>query len=192
MSRLLLALPQTWEDPKYIHPDTGAGGDNDPVDVLQINDMPCEVGDVMSVRVLGTLALVDGGETDWKLIVARNGDPKTDHMMDIDDVGSAARSLPPQTLSLMRNLLRGRGRLDWVWGLSGKWRLPKLLTQKRSGCWAHPNRCQWRRYRSYGSGSVTTRLRRGRGRMSSGWTRRPCRASMPRPLSRRHMRCESC
>ena len=92
---MLLARPQTWEDPNYIHPDTGAGGDNDPIDVLQINDTPCETGDVMSVRVLGTLALVDGGETDWKLIVAHNGDPQTEHMMDIDDVRSVNQRPPP-------------------------------------------------------------------------------------------------
>lgn len=30
------ALTQTWEDPSLVHPDTGAGGDNDPVDVLQV------------------------------------------------------------------------------------------------------------------------------------------------------------
>lgn len=74
------------------------GGDNDPIDVLQINDTPCETGDVMSVRVLGTLALVDGGETDWKLIVVQNGDPKTDSMMDIDDVRT--RSTPFGTIVL--------------------------------------------------------------------------------------------
>ena len=37
-------FPQTWEDPEDPHPDTGYGGDNDPVDVLQINAKPCEVG----------------------------------------------------------------------------------------------------------------------------------------------------
>jgi inorganic pyrophosphatase len=39
--------------------------------INQINDSPCQLGEVMAVRVLGTLALVDGGETDWKLIVVR-------------------------------------------------------------------------------------------------------------------------
>ena len=83
------ALTQTWEDPEDIHPDTGAGGDNDPVDVLQINSSPCSYGEVMPVRVLGTLALVDGGETDWKLIVVDARDPKTAGMTDIGDVDKA-------------------------------------------------------------------------------------------------------
>jgi len=72
------AIAQTWEDPTIIHPDTGFGGDNDPVDVLQINARPCSPGEVMVVRVLGCLALVDDDETDWKLIVA-----------DVNDEGSA-------------------------------------------------------------------------------------------------------
>ncbi len=83
------AITQTWEDPDFITPDTGAGGDNDPIDVLQINDMPCQTGEVMPVRVLGTLALVDGGETDWKLIVADARDKSTSSMKDIGDVDSA-------------------------------------------------------------------------------------------------------
>lgn len=66
------AIPQTWEDPTIPHPDTGFGGDNDPIDVLQINDEPCVQGEVMPVRVLGTLALIDDDETDWKLVVVRD------------------------------------------------------------------------------------------------------------------------
>ena len=30
-------LVQTWEHPDVPHSDTGVGGDNDPIDVLQIN-----------------------------------------------------------------------------------------------------------------------------------------------------------
>ena len=80
------ALSQTWEDPARVHPDTGAGGDNDPIDVLQINDRSCKIGEVMPVRVLGTLALVDGGETDWKVIVVDTRDVDADHLKQIEDV----------------------------------------------------------------------------------------------------------
>ncbi|KAK6050627.1 inorganic diphosphatase [Cooperia oncophora] len=30
------AFPQTWEDPNHTVPDTGAKGDNDPIDVIEI------------------------------------------------------------------------------------------------------------------------------------------------------------
>ena len=63
------AIAQTWEDPKKPDDDTGLGGDNDPIDVLQLNEGSCERGAVQRVRVLGGLALVDDDETDWKLLV---------------------------------------------------------------------------------------------------------------------------
>eukprot|EP00614_Pseudopedinella_elastica_P011572 CAMPEP_0172584870 /NCGR_PEP_ID=MMETSP1068-20121228/4425_1 /TAXON_ID=35684 /ORGANISM="Pseudopedinella elastica, Strain CCMP716" /LENGTH=310 /DNA_ID=CAMNT_0013379179 /DNA_START=57 /DNA_END=989 /DNA_ORIENTATION=+ len=80
------AIAQTWEDPMEVAEETGQGGDNDPIDVLQVNSSPCRVGEVMGVRVLGTLALVDGGETDWKIIVADPSDPETKDWKDIGDV----------------------------------------------------------------------------------------------------------
>ena len=57
------AIAQTWEDPEEPDDDTGLGGDNDPIDVLQLNEGSCERGAVQRVRVLGGLALVDGAET---------------------------------------------------------------------------------------------------------------------------------
>lgn len=80
------AIPQTWEDPSEIHPDTGVGGDNDPIDVVQLNDAPCQVGEVQEVRLLGVFALIDGDETDWKLIVVKKNMPETDNWKDVDDV----------------------------------------------------------------------------------------------------------
>lgn len=80
------AIMQTWEDPNHIDESTKAGGDNDPVDVLQINKRPCVMGELYAVKVLGTLAMVDDGETDWKMIVADVKDPATQHMKDINDV----------------------------------------------------------------------------------------------------------
>lgn len=80
------AIAQTWEDPKFITKETGFGGDNDPVDVLQINSRPCFVGEIMPVRVLGCLALVDDDETDWKLIVVDARDEATAGFKDIEDV----------------------------------------------------------------------------------------------------------
>lgn len=63
------AIAQTWEDPNEPDEDTGFGGDNDPIDVLQLNESPCVRGAIHRVRVLGALALVDDDETDWKLLV---------------------------------------------------------------------------------------------------------------------------
>eukprot|EP00448_Togula_jolla_P009511 CAMPEP_0170615572 /NCGR_PEP_ID=MMETSP0224-20130122/25411_1 /TAXON_ID=285029 /ORGANISM="Togula jolla, Strain CCCM 725" /LENGTH=651 /DNA_ID=CAMNT_0010941317 /DNA_START=1 /DNA_END=1956 /DNA_ORIENTATION=+ len=80
------AIAQTWEDPLDIHRDTGVGGDNDPIDVVQFNAEPCKVGEVQVVRPLGVFALIDGGETDWKVVVVKADSPDTDAWKDISDM----------------------------------------------------------------------------------------------------------
>lgn len=39
----------------------------------------CSQGEVIKVKVLGTLALIDEGETDWKVIVINTDDPDADN-----------------------------------------------------------------------------------------------------------------
>ena len=66
------ALPQTFENPDERCPWVGLSGDGDPLDVLEIADgPPACVGAVVPIRVLGSFALVDQGECDWKIIAAR-------------------------------------------------------------------------------------------------------------------------
>ncbi|CAJ0962140.1 unnamed protein product [Ranitomeya imitator] len=67
---------RTWENPSHIDVNTGFGGDNDPIDVCDIGTKVCERGEVIKVKILGTLALIDEGETDWKLIVINVEDPE--------------------------------------------------------------------------------------------------------------------
>jgi len=80
------ALPQTWEDPTHDHPDTGARGDNDPLDVCEIGEAVAHVGEIKQVKVLGVMALIDEGETDWKVIVIDIKDPLAEKLHDIEDV----------------------------------------------------------------------------------------------------------
>ena len=80
------AIAQTWEDPTVADDDTGLGGDNDPIDVLQLNERPCALGEVYAVRVLGALALIDDDETDHKLLVVDAADPLTAAWRDVSDV----------------------------------------------------------------------------------------------------------
>ncbi|XP_051529595.1 inorganic pyrophosphatase 2, mitochondrial isoform X2 [Myxocyprinus asiaticus] len=46
----------------------------------------CSRGEIIRVKVLGTLALIDEGETDWKVIVINVEDPEAKDFNDIDDV----------------------------------------------------------------------------------------------------------
>ena len=46
-------IPQTWEDPNVIDKQTGAIGDNDPIDVLELGSRIHPTGSVIGVKVLG-------------------------------------------------------------------------------------------------------------------------------------------
>ncbi|XP_058150598.1 inorganic pyrophosphatase 2, mitochondrial isoform X1 [Dasypus novemcinctus] len=70
------ALPQTWEDPHQKDKSTDCCGDNDPIDVCEIGSKIFSRGEVIRVKILGILALIDEGETDWKLIAINVNDPE--------------------------------------------------------------------------------------------------------------------
>lgn len=80
------AFPQTWEDPNVVHPETKAVGDNDPVDVLEIGETIGYSGQIKQVKVLGIMALLDEGETDWKVITIDVNDQLAPKLNDIEDV----------------------------------------------------------------------------------------------------------
>ena len=80
------AFPQTWENPDHIEPSTGCKGDNDPIDVLEIGYRVAQRGEVVQVKILGTIALIDEGETDWKIIAIDVNDPLAEKISDIGDV----------------------------------------------------------------------------------------------------------
>mmetsp|Transcript_9288 Transcript_9288/g.29686 ORF Transcript_9288/g.29686 Transcript_9288/m.29686 type:complete len:277 (-) Transcript_9288:135-965(-) len=111
------AVPQTWEDPTVPDEHTGLGGDNDPIDVLQLNETPCPAGAVQRVRVLGALALVDGGETDWKLLVVDPDDPAAPSWSEVTDI-------PEERLGEVRDWYRmyktAEGKGENEYGLGGQ------------------------------------------------------------------------
>lgn len=80
------ALPQTWECPDRQDPSTGMKGDNDPIDAVEIGTAVLPTGAVRRVKVLGAMALLDEGETDWKIFVIDCNDPLAEKLDDIPDV----------------------------------------------------------------------------------------------------------
>jgi len=79
-------LPQTWEDPTVEHPELKVLGDNDPVDVVEIGSRTHTQGEIVRVKVLGALAMIDDGELDWKIIAVAKDDPVEASLQDIGDV----------------------------------------------------------------------------------------------------------
>ncbi|CAE7910560.1 PPA6 [Symbiodinium sp. KB8] len=80
-------FPQTWEDPAHKSADCGGCiGDNDPLDVIDIGQRQWSTGAIVRVKVLGIVAMIDSGETDWKVITINVEDPMAELLHDIDDV----------------------------------------------------------------------------------------------------------
>jgi len=96
------AFPQTWVDPKHESSDTGYIGDNDPIDAMEIGYKMLRTGSVSKVKILGCLAMIDDGETDWKVICIAADDPLASQLNDIGDV----ERLLPGYVSTMREWLR--------------------------------------------------------------------------------------
>jgi len=80
------AIPQTWEDPNHTDESTNCKGDNDPIDVCEIGHKIQPRGAVIQVKVLGVFAMIDEGETDWKVICIDVTDPLAENLNDIHDV----------------------------------------------------------------------------------------------------------
>jgi len=96
------AFPQTWEDPTVKCEDTDAFGDKDPLDCVEIGSAVGQRGTVRQVKVLGTLALIDEGETDWKIIGIDVTDPEADKLNDIEDL----KALRPGYVEKMHDWFR--------------------------------------------------------------------------------------
>ncbi|KPM42720.1 hypothetical protein AK830_g3810 [Neonectria ditissima] len=80
------SIPQTWESPNFDHDFTGYPGDNDPVDLFDIGKGSAYTGEIKQVKILGGLALNDGGETDWKVIGIDVTDPLAEFVDDVKDL----------------------------------------------------------------------------------------------------------
>jgi len=96
------ALPQTWENPNSVDHHTNFKGDNDPIDVLEIGHRVAKRGDVVAVKVLGTIALIDEGETDWKIFAIDVKDPIAEKLNDINDIEKEFPGLMKATLEWFR------------------------------------------------------------------------------------------
>ncbi|KAM6550138.1 hypothetical protein CsatB_021814 [Cannabis sativa] len=96
-------LPQTWEDPTLANSEVeGAFGDNDPVDVVEIGERQRKIGEILKVKPLGALAMIDEGELDWKIVAISLDDPKASLVNDVDDVEKHF----PGTLTAIRDWFR--------------------------------------------------------------------------------------
>lgn len=97
------AHPQTWENPTIKHPDTDAVGDNDPLDAVEISSIQHHTGEVIVAKVLGTYAMIDEGETDWKIVCIDVNDPLAAQINDIEDINKHFPGKTDQVFTFLRD-----------------------------------------------------------------------------------------
>ncbi|TDL28054.1 inorganic diphosphatase [Rickenella mellea] len=123
------AFPQTWEDPAVTHAETKAKGDNDPLDVCEIGEQVGYVGQVKQVKVLGIMALLDEGETDWKVLVVDVLDPLASKLNDIEDVERHQPGLIRATNEWFRIYKIPDGKPENAFAFSGEAKNKKYATE---------------------------------------------------------------
>jgi 3'-phosphoadenosine 5'-phosphosulfate synthase len=104
-------LPQTWEDPNVIDSSTGAAGDDDPIDAIEFGrGGPIPMGSVVRVKVLGSMALIDEGETDHKIIVLREDDPDFDTVHSVHDLERVHPGVTARLVDWLKNYKTSDGK----------------------------------------------------------------------------------
>ncbi|EKE36945.1 hypothetical protein ENUP19_0088G0020 [Entamoeba nuttalli] len=80
------AVPQTWEDLFERDSIVGIPGDNDPIDIIDISQKKVARGEIVQIKPICALALLDGGETDWKVIGINVNDPLAQTITSANDI----------------------------------------------------------------------------------------------------------
>jgi inorganic pyrophosphatase len=79
--------------------------DKDPLDILVLSMIELTPMCIVAAKVIGVMQMVDGGETDNKIIAVAAGDPSVSHYNDIDE-------LPPHFISELRNFFEDYKKLE--------------------------------------------------------------------------------
>ncbi|XP_037530238.1 inorganic pyrophosphatase 2, mitochondrial [Nematolebias whitei] len=116
------ALPQTWEDPNCEDEETNCCGDNDPIDVCDIGTQVCCPGQVIQVKVLGILAMIDEGEMDWKVIAINAKDPDAAKLNCIEDVRTTRPGHLEATVDWFRKYKVPDGKPENQFGFNGQFK----------------------------------------------------------------------
>lgn len=128
------ALPQTWEDPTHKDEALDLYGDNDPVDVCEIGSAILTTGLVKRVKILGSIALIDDGELDWKVIVIDVNDPLAENVNDIHHLYTRCPGLLETTRQWFRDYKLADGKPQNKFAYNGQYRNKKETLQLIQDC----------------------------------------------------------
>ncbi|CAI5757282.1 unnamed protein product [Candida verbasci] len=113
-------FPQTWEDPTVKHLEWY--GDNDPLDVCEVGDTVLKIGEIKRVKILGSLAMIDDGEMDWKVIVVDINDPLAKEVDDIHHLVTKRPGLLETTRQWFRDYKLPDGNPQTEFAYNGRYR----------------------------------------------------------------------
>lgn len=88
--------------------------------MIEIGEKVGFPGQIKQVKILGTLALLDEGETDWKMVAIDLDDPKAASVNSISDVESHFPGLLTATVDWFRNYKRPDGKPQNEFAFDGK------------------------------------------------------------------------
>ena len=119
-------LPRTLEDPGAVWAGAAAAGDpllatargdGDPVDVVELSAASLPAGSVTPVILVGALAMIDGGEIDWKLLALDASSPLAPR---VRDASSLETFFPGEIDRVVSFFSSYKGPDVVTWGLGGK------------------------------------------------------------------------
>jgi len=102
------------------HADTGALGDNDPIDACDISSIQHQTGDVVVVKIIGTYAMIDEGETDWKIVCIDIKDPLAEQINTIADLEKVLPGKAQQVFTFLRDYKIPDGKPPNVFAFNGE------------------------------------------------------------------------
>lgn len=70
------AIPQTLESKDHKFENMDYYGDGDPLDAIDVSVINAKIGDIIKLKIIGILPLIDNNETDWKVIGINVKDPR--------------------------------------------------------------------------------------------------------------------
>merc|ERR1719201_139291 len=102
-------IPQTWEDPHFIS-DEGYGGDNDPLDVMEIGSSRLMMGSITLCKVLGSIELIDEGEIDHKIICIALSDQDASIINNMNELELVKPGITDRLIDWLKNYKTSDGK----------------------------------------------------------------------------------
>ena len=113
-------IPQTYEDPNHIYSLTGKKGDGDPIDIIEIGSKQYQIGDIIPVKVIGVIPMIDDDETDWKIVAISLSDPLSDKLNTINQINKVLPGFFDAAFDWFRNYKFQRKGIRNKFSLGGK------------------------------------------------------------------------